>query len=92
MRFEWDEAKRKVNLRKHRIDFVAVEKVLLTSETMSYIDERFSYGEERFITLGLLDGKVIAIVHTIEEEVIRVISARKAMKNEEESYFKEFTN
>jgi uncharacterized protein len=91
MPFEWDEAKRKANIRKHRIDFVAVEKVL-AGETVSYLDDRFSYGEERFLTLGLLDGKVIAIVHTIEDEVIRVISARKAMKNEEESYFKETTN
>jgi uncharacterized protein len=91
MRFEWDEAKREANLRKHRIDFVTVEKVL-TGETVSYLDERFDYGETRFVTLGLLDGNVVAVVHTITEEVIRVISVRKAMKNEEESYFKDITN
>jgi uncharacterized DUF497 family protein len=40
MRYEWDEAKREANIRKHRIDFVTVERVL-AGETVSYLDERF---------------------------------------------------
>jgi uncharacterized protein len=68
-----------------------VEKVL-AGETVSYLDERFKYGETRFVTLGLLDGNVVVIVHTMTEEVIRVISVRKAIKDEEETYFKQITD
>ncbi len=67
MQFEWDESKRISNLRKHGIDFLDVPPVfnssILTSE-----DERFDYGEERFVTFGLLQGRVIAIVHTETED------------------------
>ena len=45
---------------------------------MTVEDERFSYGEQRFVTFGLLQGRVVAIVHTEREEYTRIISARKA--------------
>lgn len=63
MRFEWDEPKRKANLRKHGIDFVAAEK-LFADYTVTVEDDRFEYGEERFITFGILDGEVVAVAHT----------------------------
>jgi len=88
MRFEWDEAKRSVNIKRHGIDFVDVEKIL-AGETITFLDNRFDYGEIRFLTFGLLWGKVVAIVHTEKDEVIRVISVRRASKSEEETYFKE---
>ena len=91
MEFEWDEAKRNSNLRNHDIDFVGIEKVF-EGETVTILDDRFDYGEERFVTFGLLDGRVVAIAHTETGEVIRVISARKATKNEESSYFKEISD
>ena len=53
---------------------------------------RFDYDETRFITLGLLDGRVVVIAHTETQEVIRIISVRKATKNEEANYFKEITD
>jgi uncharacterized protein len=52
------------------------------------LDDRYDYEELRFITLGMLKGIVITIAHTETEEVIRIISARKATRYEEESYFK----
>ena len=91
MRFEWDEAKRESNLLKHGIDFIEVEKVF-EGETVTILDVRFDYGEERFITLGLLDGRVVVIVHTETDDLIRLISARKATSNEEISYFKEIAD
>jgi uncharacterized DUF497 family protein len=91
MRFEWDEAKRESNLIKHGIDFIDVEKIF-EGETVTILDDRLDYGEERFITLGLLDGRVMVIVHTETEDLIRLISARKATSNEEISYFKEIAN
>jgi uncharacterized DUF497 family protein len=91
VRFEWDEAKRESNLLKHGIDFIGVEKVF-EGETITILDDRFDYAEERFITLGLLDGRVVVVVHTETDELIRVITARKATKNEEISYFKEIAH
>jgi uncharacterized DUF497 family protein len=88
MRFEWDEAKRRSNLRDHGIDFAAVERVL-AGANITFLDDRFDYGEARLLTFGLLNGEVVAITHTETDEVIRVISFRKASKNEEKTYFKE---
>lgn len=91
MKFEWDEAKRQSNLQKHGIDFIGIEKVF-EDETVTILDGRFDYEEERFVTFGLLDGRVVAIAHTENDEVIRIISVRKATKNEESSYFKEISD
>jgi uncharacterized DUF497 family protein len=91
MRFEWDEAKRESNILKHGIDFVDVEAVF-QGETVTIRDDRLRGEEERFITLGLLDGRVVVIVHTETDEVIRIISARKASRNEEIGYFKEIAD
>ena len=88
MRYEWDETKRQSNIQKHGIDFVGIERVF-AGKTVTILDDRFDYGETRFVTVGLLSGRVVAIAHTITERVIRIISVRKATKNEETNYFKE---
>jgi uncharacterized DUF497 family protein len=91
MRYEWDEAKRQSNIQKHGIDFVGIEKAF-AGTTLTIWDDRFDYGESRFITLGILSGRVVVIAHTEAQEIIRVISVRKASKNEEASYFQEITD
>ena len=91
MDFAWDEAKREANLRKHGIDFVGIEQVF-AGETVTILDARFDYGEERFVTFGVLSGRVVVIAHTETDEVIRIISVRKATKDEESSYFKEIAD
>ena len=88
MRFEWDETKRLANIKIHAIDFVDLE-VLFEGATVTVLDDRFDYGEERFVTLGLLNGVALVVIHTENDEVIRIISARKATKYEERNYFKE---
>jgi len=60
MEFEWDEAKRISNLHNHGIDFVGIEQVF-EGEAVTILDDRFDYGEGRFVTFGLLDGRVVAI-------------------------------
>ena len=86
MLFEWDEAKRRSNIQKHGIDFIGIEGVF-AGTTVTILDDRYDYGESRFVTLGLLNGRVVVIAHTETAEVIRVISVRKATKNEEANYF-----
>jgi uncharacterized DUF497 family protein len=86
VKFEWDEAKRKTNIRKHGIDFVGVE-ALFAGGTATVKDDRFVYGEQRYITFGMLERRVVAVVHTEETDVIRIISIRKATRNETKRYF-----
>ena len=86
MRFEWDEAKRKSNLRTHGLDFVEAELVFGGLTTL-YEDDRFQYTEQRFVTLGLLRGVPVSIVHTESQDVIRVISFRRATHHETLFYF-----
>jgi uncharacterized protein len=88
MEFEWDEPKRIANLRKHGIDFSDVP-VVFSRTIVTIEDDRVDYGEERFITFGLLQGHVIAVVHTESEDYIRIISARKATKYEQQTYFEQ---
>lgn len=91
MKFEWDESKRQINLSKHGIDFADLPP-LFDGITVLLVDDRFDYGETRFTTLGLLNGIVSLVVHTETDETIRLISARKASKYEEEYYFQEIAN
>lgn len=88
MRVEWDEEKRAANLKKHGIDFADVENIF-ADEVYTIVDDRFDYGEIRYLSLGLLFGEVVAISHTETDEIIRFISARKAEKHEQETYFRE---
>jgi uncharacterized DUF497 family protein len=91
MKFEWDEEKRKSNLFKHGIDFKDAEQIF-EGITYTFEDERFSYGEYRYITLGMFGGTVVVVAHTERNDVIRLISIRKATKNEQEFYYKGFGN
>ncbi len=91
MKFEWDEDKRKSNLHKHGVDFADVPTVF-DGYTVTVEDTRFAYDESRFITVGLCKGRAIVVAHTERGNMIRIISARKATKNEEISYFEQITN
>jgi len=91
MKFEWDEQKRLINLQRHEIDFVDAGQIF-EHEVFTFIDDRFNYGEIRFVSFGLLDGAVVTIVYTEADEIIRVISIRKATKNEQQIYFEKIGN
>lgn len=92
MRFTWGEAKRESNLAKHGFDFADAETVF-SGATFTLDDDRFVYGERRFITLGMLRGMVVVIAHTEQEDaLIRIISMRKATKHEQRIYFQGFSN
>ena len=91
MKFEWDESKRKINLAKHGFDFRDAQKVF-EGITFTFEDDLFNYGEYRCITLGMLDSIIVVIAHTERYDVIRLISMRKATKNEQKFYYKAFGN
>lgn len=88
MKFDWDENKNKINIQKHGIDFAdAVDvfnHVMLTME-----DLREDYGESRWIGIGWLKALVGVVVYTEQVgDTIRIISARKATKQEVRRYEK----
>jgi len=91
MSYEWDERKRRSNVKKHGIDFIDVPK-LFESDVVLIPDERFDYGEPRFIAIGILKNLVVVVAYTERDENIRIISARKATKNEQIYYFQEIAN
>lgn len=86
MKFEWSDTKRKSNIKKHGIDFINAP-IIFNRYTLTVEDDRYNYGETRFITLGLLDGRAVVVVHTENDDLIRIISIRKATKYEEKTYF-----
>ena len=90
MEFTWDEKKNEQNIKKHGFDFAEADQVF-DSVLISSLDESQDYGEDRWIGIGTLqNGTVVIVVFTEEEnDVIRVISMRKASKNEKEKYKKE---
>ena len=91
MNFEWDDTKRKLNIKKHGIDFINASKIF-DSYTLTIVDDRNDYGEERFVTFGVLEGRVVVVVHTENEDSIRIISIRKATKYEEKKYFSQISD
>lgn len=86
MRFEWDERKNQLNIRKHGIDFHDVPEMFLHPMLIRR-DDRVDYGEERWISLGWLRGLVGVVVYTERMgDVIRIVSARKATRGEAKRY------
>lgn len=86
MRYDWDERKRRANVRKHGFDFLDAPRVF-SRGTLTVADDRKDYREDRFITFGLLGNTVVAIAHTEQPDTIRIISMRKATRHEENNYF-----
>jgi uncharacterized DUF497 family protein len=91
MEFTWSEVKRATNLKAHGLDFVDAPRVF-EGVTFTFEDDRFSYGERRFVTLGLLAGVPVSLVHTETDHEIRVISFRKATNREAQIYFSQVQN
>lgn len=86
MRFTWHEPKRQSNLKKHGVDFVDAENIF-SGPTFTFEDKRKNYGEQRWVTLGLLGMRVIVLVHTETADEIHVISMREAEKDEQLLFF-----
>jgi uncharacterized protein len=87
MRYSHDPKKRAGNIRKHGYDFNDAPKVIESAATVTFEDRRFAYDEQRFVTLGVLRGRVVVIATVETDEEIRIISMRRAERNEEEIYY-----
>lgn len=86
MTFEWDDEKNARNIASHGVDFAQAAKIFLGPHVEEY-DDRFDYGETRYVAYGLLDGiALLAVAYTQRGAAIRLISARRATRSERRRY------
>lgn len=85
--YEWDEDKRAANLARHGVDFEEVRRFAWAT-ALEVRDDRQPYGEERWIALGLLGGRLHVLIFTERRGRVRVISLRKANARERRAYEK----
>jgi uncharacterized protein len=88
VQFEWDNQKEKSNLEKHSISFHDAKKVF-ESVRFTLVDTRMDYGEERIVTTGLIDKRLCVVVYTKRNDIIRIISARRANEREQRRYYEQ---
>jgi uncharacterized protein len=82
MKFEWDPQKNAANITKHELDFADAARIFSLPLRIS-LDERQNYDEDRWVGLGMLDGRIVMVVFTEPDwETIRIISLRKALPHE----------
>lgn len=92
MRIEWDERKNILNVAKHGIAFVDAADIF-NHPMLTLQDMRVDYGEERWIGIGWIQRLIGVVVYTERSgDVIRIISARKATKNEVRMYEQSIQN
>ena len=90
--FEWDKNKALANVKKHRVSFEEASRIFLDSNMISLYDDAHSFGEDRWISIGISNlGKFIVLSHTFIEfdngsSTVRIISARQANKEEIKQY------
>jgi uncharacterized DUF497 family protein len=85
--FEWDTAKAQTNLRKHKVPFLMACEVFKDSERLERPDRSGYYGEERWTVVGRIEQTILFVVFTQRGQRIRLISARRATRNEQRSYW-----
>jgi uncharacterized protein len=93
-RFGWDDRKAAQNYAKHGVRFEHAVAIFRDPFAIEYLDERMDHGEERFIRIGIVDGAVLTVCYTDNEEsprVTRLISARHATRREQDEYFRQDT-
>jgi len=91
VKFEWSEDKNKLNIQNHQVDFAEAKEVFDDPLHISRLDFRFDYFEERWISIGSTKKEKILVVANLffdekGEEIVRIISARKANQKERKFY------
>lgn len=87
LEFEWGDAKAEMNRAKHRIDFEDAIGIF-EGPVLEVRSDR--EGEERYKAIGIMEGREIAVIYTLREGRYRIISARRARKNEREAYYQAY--
>jgi uncharacterized protein len=86
---EWSDEKAAANIRDHGVGFDQAIKAVRDPFAVERFDEREDYGEERINLIGMCDGVIVHVTYTERGERVRVISARRAERHEQDDYFRE---
>jgi uncharacterized DUF497 family protein len=90
LEFEWDEAKAESNHRTHGVSFELAKTVFSDPFAVERIDDRHDYREQRFVIIGMAETRILLYVAYAErDERIRLISARRVTRHEEDDYFEQ---
>ena len=84
--FEWDDRKAAANLARHGVGFSEARRAFDDPYAFEIEDRRGSYGEDRYVLLGMVGQRLLAVAHTLRGERIRIISARPAEAFERRLY------
>lgn len=87
MQFEWDERKSQANIKRRGLSFRRAVPVFEDADRIETVDHRQDYGEERLTTIGRSGHLVLFVAYTWRDGVCRIISTRKATKNERQFYY-----
>jgi uncharacterized protein len=87
--FEWDSNKAASNWRNHGVTFDQAVVAVSDPFAIEWIDDRETYDEERINLLGMCEGVILHVTYTERGQRIRIISARRAERNEQEHYYRE---
>jgi hypothetical protein len=87
--FEWDDAKNAANFAKHGVTFERACLIFADGFAVGGYDDRQNYGEERFTIIGMVEGVLLFAAYTENRDRIRIITARRATKQEQNDYYRE---
>jgi hypothetical protein len=87
MQFEWDSEKARLNLKKHGMSFNEASTIFNDPLSVTFPDPDHSYGEERYVIIGLSSAnRILVVPYTDRADCVRIISAREATRNERRFY------
>lgn len=87
MQFEWNSDKANLNLKKHGVSFSEASTVFNDPLSLTFPDPDHSYGEDRYVIIGLSGAnRILVVSHTDRADRIRIISAREATRKEQRFY------
>lgn len=86
MEFEWDPLKAEANLKKHGVSFDEASKAFFDENAVEIYDSEHSVNEVRFLLVGIGSSRLLFVAYTVREDVIRIITARKADRGERRYY------
>ena len=90
LEFEWRHAKAEINRQTHGVSFELAATIFRDPFAVEFLDDREDYGEERFVIIGMAEGEVLLFVaYTERDDRIRIISARRATRHEQDHYFRQ---
>ncbi len=86
-RFDWHHAKARSNYAKHGVTFDTARKAFSDPFMVEILDDTEDYGEERFLVIGMVEGQLVSVIYTPRHGHYRLISARRATRDEQDHYF-----